>query len=326
MILPILLCLQVAPNLVSERFDADPQHSSVAFVVRLFGVAKVPGRFRDYAATIVYDTAHLEQSSVTAVIETASISTDMDFRDNHLRSPDFFNATTYPTIVFSSDRIERTPAGLRAVGRLTMHGVTRVMALPFAVILPPGDRSRTGTITMGVEIHTRLNRKDFGIAGTNKFNPDFNPLVPLPDSVDIEIELLANQPGYLNRTFAGQTPPSIADTVSKMIAARGAAAAVRLYRQLRAADTTVYDFGPGQLNALGRQLLQRGQTSDAIEILRLNEETYPLQDGAATSLGDAYMLIGDSIRAVAAYRRELVVDSLDPTATEMLRHLQPRGR
>jgi polyisoprenoid-binding protein YceI len=324
MIWPILLHLQVAQTLVKQRYDADPQHSSVAFTVRLFGVAKVPGRFRDYDAAIVYDTVHLERSSVTAVIQTASISTDMDFRDKHLRSPDFFDAKTYPTITFSSDRIERTPDGLRAVGRFTMHGVTRVIALPFAVVLPPGDRSRTGTITLGVEIHTRLSRKDFGIAATNKFNPDYNPLIPLPDSVDIEIELLANQPGYLKRRFDGQTPPSIADTVSKTIAARGTAAAVQLYRQLRADNATAYNFSSGQLDALGHQLLQRGQASAAVEILRLNAETYPSEDGVPTSLGDAYMAVGDSSRAATAYRQELAVNSLDPTAVEMLRYLEPQ--
>jgi polyisoprenoid-binding protein YceI len=129
---------QSPAELARMCYDADPQHSMVGFTIRMLGVVKVHGRFRDYSGTIVYDQAHLERSSVTAVIQAASIDTDMDFRDKHSRSPDFFDVADYPTIVFQSDRVERTADGYRAIGRFTMHGVARTIAL-----LSPRCCSRT---------------------------------------------------------------------------------------------------------------------------------------------------------------------------------------
>jgi polyisoprenoid-binding protein YceI len=329
--LALVLAAQVAQGqsvaeLARLRYDADPQHSTVGFTTRVFGAAKVRGRFRDYDATIIYDPDHLERWSVTAVIQTKSIDTDMDFRDNHLRSPDFFDAATYPTIVFQSDRVERTSTGYQAVGRFTMHGVTRPLVLPITVVLQPVTRGNTGTVAVAFEATARLSRKAFGIAGTNKFNPSFDPAVSmLPDSVDVNIELLAHRAGYLTWTFDGQTPPSIADTVGRVLAARGIDSAVRVYRALHASAPKRYNFGAGQLNALGNQLLERGRVPDAVRILALNDEMYPSEEGVTAALADAYAWAGDGDRAVAAYRRALRVDSMDPGSIEMLRHLTPPG-
>jgi len=316
---------QSTAELARLSYDADPHHSTVGFTIRLFGVAKVRGRFRDYAATILYDPDHIERSSVTAVIKTASIDTDLDFRDKHLRSPDFFDAATYPTIVFQSDRIERAADGYRAIGRFTMRGVTRVITMPVSLVLPPDSRGPTGLVNVAFEATTRLSRKDFGIAGTNEFNPQFNPAVSLlSDSVDVNIELIAKRAGYLTWDFRGQTPPSIADTVGRTIASHGIDDGVRLYRSLRAEKANAFNFGAGELDALGHQMTQRGQAKEALEVFKLNDESYAAVDGVTTSLAEAYAWIGDSSRAVAAYRRALQVDSMDTSAIEMLRHLAPR--
>lgn len=317
---------QSPAELVRSCYDADTHHSEVGFAIRIFGGAKVRGRFRDYAATVVYDQKHPERSSVTAVIQTKSIDTDMDFRDKHLRSPDFFDTALYPTIVFQSDRIEPVANGYRASGRFTMHGVTRTIALPITITLQPDSRGASGTVSMAFEGAIRLSRKDFGIAGTNKFNPNFDPAVSmLSDSVDVNIELLARRPGFLTFDFRGQTPPSIADTVGRTIASAGVDSAVRLYRSLHGAKAGAFNFGAFQLDALGHQLLQRDKVKDAITILTLNEEMYPTVDGVAGSLAEAYAWAGDSSRAVAGYRRAMQVDSLDTSSIEMLRHLVMAG-
>lgn len=311
-------------ELVRSSFDLEPQHSEIGFAVRIFGGAKVHGRFREYSGTIVFDQKHPERSSVTAIIQTKSIDTDMAFRDKHLRSPDFFNVDTYPTIVFQSDRVERTASGYRAIGRFTMHGVTRTIAVPFTVTLQPETRGESGTRSTAFEGAVRLSRKDFGIAGTNKYNPSFNPAISmLSDSVNVTLDMLAVRPGYLTNDFAGQTPPLIADTVGRTIAAAGVDSAVRLYRSLRETRPGGYKIGAFQLDALAHQLLQRGQVKDAITIFKLNDEMYPTVAGVAGSLAEAYAWAGDSTQAVAEYRHALVVDSLDTTSIEMLRHLAP---
>ena len=315
---------QLAADLIRSAYDADQQHSTIEFTARVLGAVKIRGRFRDYGVTAIYDSAHVERSSVTAVIKTASIDTDMGFRDKHLKSPDFFDAATYPTIVFQSDRFEHTVDGYRAVGRFTMHGVTRTIVLPVAIVLQPLRRVRSGTVNCAFEVTTRLSRKDFGIAGTNTFNPSWDPVTSaLSDSVDITIDLLMSQSGYLAWTFGGHTPPWIADTIGRLIASRGAGEAVRTYRLLHQQQPNGFDFGAAQLDRLGHQLLQRGQLKDALAILQLNDEMYPTTDGIAESLAEAYAWVGDDVHALTAYRRALVVDSLDTEAIEMVRRLAP---
>jgi polyisoprenoid-binding protein YceI len=310
-------------DVLRAKYDVDPQHSGVGFTIGILRVAKVRGRFRDYAASVVYDAARPEQSSVTAVIKTASISTDMDFRDNHLRSPDFFDAAKYPTIIFQSDRVERAPGGLRVTGRFTMHGVTKTIVLPVALVVGR-DSLPSGGARVAFETSIRLAWHDFGMTGSNKFNPDFNPATSLlADTVDVNLELFASQTGFLGRKFSGRTPPSIADTVGRAIEARGVDDGIRVYRALRVASPNAFNFSAGQLDQLRHQLRQRGKLHEAVAVLALNEELYPTVNGVSESLGDAYAAANDRERAVEAYRRALAVDSANTGVIEMLRHLAP---
>jgi polyisoprenoid-binding protein YceI len=313
---------QAPQQIIGTRYDVDGQHSAVAFTIRMLRVVKVHGRFLDYQGAIVYDPADPEGSSVTAVITANSIDTDMEFRDNHLRSPDFFDATRYPLIEFQSTRVARRGAALVATGPFTMHGVTRIIELPVAVVLEPDTVPASGTVRVAFESQLRLSRRDFGIAGTNTFNPSYNPATTLlSDSVDVELTLYAEQPGYANRTFSGRTPPSIADTVSRILDARGTDDAVRLYRALRADSSAVFAVSAGQLDALGHKLIAQNRLPEAIAVLALNEEFYPLVNGVSQSVADAYARAGDRARAVAGYRRALAVDSTNAAAIEMLRRL-----
>jgi predicted Zn-dependent protease len=203
-----------------------------------------------------------------------------------------------------------------------MHGVTRTIALPFTVLLEPATRGASGTISGAFEASTRLSRKDFSIAGTNKFNPSFDPETALlSDSVDVTIDLVLRQPGYLTWNFSGQKPPSIADTISRVLASRDATEAVRQYRVLRQQQPEAFDFRAFQSDAFGHQLLERGQTKDAIAVLSLNDEMYPKVDGVTNSLAEAYARAGNDGLALATYRRALQVDSLDTSSIEMVRHL-----
>jgi len=187
--------------LASEQFAVDPQHSTVGFTSRILGVVKVRGRFRKYDVAVTYDGEHPERSSVTAIIEAKSIDTDMDFRDNHLRSPDFFDAATFATIEFQSARVAAQPGSLAISGPLTIHGVTRPITFRAQVTALPQVGS-TGGVSLALEADLRLSRADFGIAGTNAFNPSYNPATTLlSDSVDVYLELEADRPGFLDRTL-----------------------------------------------------------------------------------------------------------------------------
>ena len=317
------LSAQAPSQLLASSYEVDPQHSTIEFVTRMLGAVKVRGRFKDYTATIVYDTIAPERSSVSAIIKVASLTTDMSFRDKHLRSPDFFDAEHFPTIVFQSDHVARSADGLLVQGRLTMHGITRTITLPVHVDLAPRLTPETGQVGTAFEAQVRISRQDFGIAGTNKFNPDYNPaFTMLGDSVDIILELSADRQGYIDRRFAGRTPPWIADTVSKVLTAQGVQTAVALYRSLRAAQPATFNFSAGQLDVLARSLVAHGRSRDALELFRLNAETFPTSAGVVQGLADGYAQLDDRDHALTTYRQALQLDSTNTTAIEMIRHLE----
>jgi polyisoprenoid-binding protein YceI len=107
-------------------------------------------------------------------------------RDDHLRNPDFFDAEKYPQITFKSTRVERRRGGMVATGMLTMHGVSREIALPFKVAGPIKDPRAGGRI--GIETRVRLNRQDYGLKYHQVLD---NGALAIANDVDIEISLEA---------------------------------------------------------------------------------------------------------------------------------------
>ena len=122
------VCVSAASAAV-ETYAIDPVHSSVAFSVRHF-LTRVPGHFAKFTGTITVDRDNLENSSVVAAIDVGSVSTDNEKRDDHLKSPDFFDAAKFDSITFKSTSWKKTGEGTFDVaGDLTIHGVTKPVVL-----------------------------------------------------------------------------------------------------------------------------------------------------------------------------------------------------
>ena len=143
-------------------YRIDPAHSSINFSVRHMMITDVRGRFTDFSGTIRYDDRDITRSSVEFTARVASINTDVERRDTHLRSADYFDAERYPEMTFRSTRIERRGnEQFVATGDFTLRGVTRQITIPFtlrgAVADPRGAR-------FGIEANTTINRQDFGVA------------------------------------------------------------------------------------------------------------------------------------------------------------------
>jgi polyisoprenoid-binding protein YceI len=144
------------------EYEIDAAHTQVQFKVRHLGVSTVTGRFARFAGTFAYDPARPETSWVTATIDAASVDTDNDRRDNHLQSPDFFAADSYPTLTFQSTRVEAAGEGeLRVAGDLTIRGVTRPVVLEVA--LEGATTDREGQPITGWSAETTVDRKDYGL-------------------------------------------------------------------------------------------------------------------------------------------------------------------
>ena len=115
------LALAASPVYATDTYDVDKVHSNAQFTIRHL-MSKVTGKFTDVEGTVLIDRARPEASSVEFKIKTASINTAEQKRDEHLRSPDFFDAATYPEITFKSTKIKATGKDTYQVtGTLTMR-------------------------------------------------------------------------------------------------------------------------------------------------------------------------------------------------------------
>jgi len=164
-------------------FNIDPFHSSVSFRIKHV-VGKVTGHFDKFAGTFSYDAAKPESWSAMATIDATSVNTGIEKRDNHLRSPDFFDVQKFPTLVFKSTGITDAQGGKAKLhGDLTIHGVTKPVVLDLELAGtakdPMGKGMRAGATATG-----RVNRLDYGVG------PSTGPMSGMVgDDVDITIEI-----------------------------------------------------------------------------------------------------------------------------------------
>jgi polyisoprenoid-binding protein YceI len=157
----IIMSTTTAVNLPTGTWAIDPAHSAATFSVRHLMVSKVRGRFTSFSGTISVPDDPFA-STVEATIDVASIDTHDAGRDEHLRSGDFLEIDTYPTITFRSTGVRGdSPDDLVLVGDLTIRGVTRSvdLALEFnGVAADPWGGTRAG-----FSATTEVSRKDFGM-------------------------------------------------------------------------------------------------------------------------------------------------------------------
>ena len=143
-------------------YTVDPVHSTLTFVARHLVVSKVRGRFADFTGTItIGDTP--ETSSVVAVAKAASITTDNEMRDNHIRSNDFLGQETYPTLTFKSTSLtSKGGDAYELVGDLSIRDVTK--SVTFAVEFQgTGPSTVPGGSVIGFEATTEIDRRDFNV-------------------------------------------------------------------------------------------------------------------------------------------------------------------
>ena len=157
------LCGSVLTARAEDTYKLDPVHSSISFKVRHF-FSFVNGNFKKFEGTIQVDPDHPEKSSVTATIDAASIDTQNEKRDEHLRSGDFFDTGKYPTITFKSKSVKQTGADSGdIVGDLTMHGVTKEVTL-HAKFLGKGTGLQGKPISGWQVTLDPIKRSEYGLA------------------------------------------------------------------------------------------------------------------------------------------------------------------
>ena len=165
---PFTLCallgfahITAAEDAVPGNYRIDPGHSTVLFSVGHLGTSELTGRFNDIEGSFVLDKDKAARLDVT--IKTASIDTNHEKRDAHLRSPDFFNVKQYPVMRFSADKVSYDSQGRPTMlhGKLTLHGKTK--PVQFAVSPVGAGKDPWGGYRAGFNARATLKRSDFGM-------------------------------------------------------------------------------------------------------------------------------------------------------------------
>jgi len=168
----VLIAFILTTNIFAQSvWKQDPNHSKLGFTVTHLTVADVTGYFTKFDVSVTSSQADFSDAVIELTADVNSINTGIEARDNHLKSADFFDAATYPTMTFKSTSIEKNgDKQFKLKGNLTMHGVTKEITV---------DLIHRGTIqnpmannadVAGLQILGTIKRSDFMIGSTF---PDF---------------------------------------------------------------------------------------------------------------------------------------------------------
>ncbi|GFO55001.1 polyisoprenoid-binding protein [Geomonas sp. Red276] len=158
-----LIALSIPGLALASTWTLDPDHSNVGFKVRHLMVSNVKGNFERFTGTIDINDKDVTKSTVQVSIDTNSINTNVQKRDAHLRSADFFDVAKYPTMTFVSKKVAKAGKNkLKVTGYLTLHGITKEVVLD---VEGPSAESKDpwGNIRKGATATAKINRKDFGL-------------------------------------------------------------------------------------------------------------------------------------------------------------------
>jgi polyisoprenoid-binding protein YceI len=185
------LTLALVPALAfgqTSTWNIDSAHSHASFSIRHLVISNVRGEMGKVTGTVTLDDKDITRSTVEATIDVTGIDTREPKRDEHLRSPEFFDAAKYPTITFKSTKVEKEGDGLKVTGNLTMRGVTKPVTLevagPTAEIKDPWGMARRG-----VSAKAKLNRQDYGVSWSKALEGG-GAVVGNDVNIELEVELV----------------------------------------------------------------------------------------------------------------------------------------
>lgn len=182
-----LLMIAVTATAFAEEWKIDKAHSSVSFKVRHMVISKVKGGFDDFSGTVQFDGKDLSKGSVEFSIDVASIDTEDEKRDEHLKSAEFFDAASYATITFKSTKVIADGKNYKLVGDMTMKGVTEEVIFDFefsGIIDDPWGNKRAG-----FSASATINRQDFKVS-FSKVLDNGGLMVGNDVEIDIELEII----------------------------------------------------------------------------------------------------------------------------------------
>jgi len=187
----LLLALPILAS--AATWNIDPDHTNIGFKVRHLMVSNVKGSFEKHSGTIDINDKDITKSKVEVTIDTNSINTNVQKRDEHLRSADFLDVAKFPAMTFVSKKVAKAGKDrLKVTGDLTLHGVTKEVVLDVEP-LSKESKDPWGNIRRGTTATTKINRKDFGLVW-NKALETGGVAVGEEVLITLEIEMIKVQP------------------------------------------------------------------------------------------------------------------------------------
>jgi polyisoprenoid-binding protein YceI len=168
-------------------WKVDAAHTDVGFAVKHMMISTVRGKFTSFDADVELDPARLEAAKVTARIAAASVNTNEEKRDGHLRSPDFFDAEKYPTLTFTSTNVKRSGDELEVTGKLKIKDQEHSITLKGEVTGPGKDP--WGNTRVGFSLSGEIEREQWGL-GWNQALEAGGVLVGKKVKLSIETQLV----------------------------------------------------------------------------------------------------------------------------------------
>lgn len=155
-------------------WEIDMDHSSIGFMIKHLGIAKIHGFFRNFDGRIMSDQDDLVNGSIDFTIDVNSLDSFNDPRDTHLKSKDFFNVKEYPEIAFTSKSFKRAKGGkYRLTGDLTIKDITKEVTFE---VIKTGEVTVAGIRKAAYEATATINRFDFNL-NWNALTPEQVPIV-----------------------------------------------------------------------------------------------------------------------------------------------------
>ncbi len=182
--LALLLTAAISSSAMAETWKVDKTHSSVSFKIRHMVISNVKGGFGEFSGNIQFDGKNITKGSVDFTVDVASIDTDDEGRDKHLKSDEFFDAAKYPKITFKSKKVIADGDDYKLIGDFTMKGITKevIFDLEYSgTVVDPWKNTRAGFAAT-----TTINRQDFKVSYSKVLD---NGGLMVGNDVKIELEL-----------------------------------------------------------------------------------------------------------------------------------------
>lgn len=177
-ILIVFISLLIPTAILAQTWKNDPPHSRMEFTISHNMISELGGVFNDYTITAQGAETNFSDATVEVVVQTKSIDTQVDQRDEHLRSPDFFNVAKFPEMRFKSNQIRQIDGNIFLLtGELTLHGISKKVDLTME---HNGVFVKDGKTTSGITVSGSILRSDFNLG------PDF-PIAVIGDKVTLRI-------------------------------------------------------------------------------------------------------------------------------------------